>query len=149
MKKIIKPRRKIESLNKNISRKKKTEKDEDNEQLTPNSKVHDLIKDKPIPIPSEVRKKLLFGEKIKSAKLKKNSKERQIFQRCVGGTDIRKYKLLHMAKASMLKQKNNKTIPMSDKNFAKLFPSQMYVERSRISFKRMMLVGCPQEKETS
>lgn len=73
--------------------------------------VDDIIKDIQVAVPPKVHKKLLFGEVLSTQlkTLQKNSKERDVFQRCVSGTGIRKYKLLHMA-ASMPNEKNYKTI---------------------------------------
>ena len=106
---------KIESLKKKLKRR-----DEKREALpsTPNSKVNALIKD--IHVPPEVRKSLLFSEVLttqlqeKADTLQKNSKEREVFQKCVSGTTLRKYKLLHMAKKFLPKEKNNKSIMTSD-----------------------------------
>ncbi|CAB3261329.1 unnamed protein product [Arctia plantaginis] len=88
--------------------------------MSPNSKVDDLIKNIPLPVPPQVRQHLLFGEvlstqlKTKATTLQKNSKEREVLQKCISGTDTRKYKLLHMAKTFLPKEKNNKTILRSD-----------------------------------
>jgi hypothetical protein len=46
--------------------------------------------------------------------LQKNSKAREVFQKCVSGNTLRKYKLLHMAKKFLPKERNNKSILKSD-----------------------------------
>ncbi|KAL3277537.1 hypothetical protein HHI36_012881 [Cryptolaemus montrouzieri] len=100
---------KIEALNKKISRKEKTEKRKDNEQMTPNSKVNDLIKDIPVPVNQNTQATVIcfiyeIEDKVSNIEEKLRGEN---FQRCVSGTGIRKYRLLHMAKAFMCKQKRN------------------------------------------
>lgn len=95
-------KRKYGTLKKILRRKEKREQENVQEPMTPNSKVDALIKN--IDVPPEVRKNLLFNEVLtaqleeKACTLRKNSKERKIFQKCVSGNLVRKYKLLHMTK---------------------------------------------------
>lgn len=125
---ITELKRKNDALRKKLNRKEQLQAKKNivDDNMSPNSKVNDLIKDIPVPVPPQVRKHLLFGEvlstqlKTNATSLPKNSKEREVFQKCVSGTDIRKYKLLHMAKTFMPKEKNNKTILKSDKKVREL-----------------------------
>ncbi|CAH0552457.1 unnamed protein product [Brassicogethes aeneus] len=85
---------------------------------TPNNKVDALIKN--VDVTPEVRKKLLFNEvlttqlKEKASTLKKNSKEREVFQKCVSGNMLREYKLHHMAKIFLPKERTSTSILKSD-----------------------------------
>lgn len=103
-------KRKYETLKKRLRRKEKREQENVQEPITPNSKVDALLKN--IDVPPEVRKNLLFNEVLtaqleeKACTLRKNSKEREIFQKCVSGDLVRKYKLLHMTKTFLPKEKS-------------------------------------------
>lgn len=115
---ITQMRRTIESLKKKLQRNTQKEKKISSSVLSPKSKVNELVKD--INVPPEVRKRLLFAEvlttqlKDKADSLPKNSKDREVFQKCVSGTTVRKYRLLHMAKTFMPKEKNDKPILKTD-----------------------------------
>lgn len=124
---ITELKRKNDELRKKLNRKEQLQAKKNivDDNMSPNSKVNDF-KDIPVPVPPQVRKHLLFGEvlstqlKTNATSLPKISKEREVFQKCVSGTDIRKYKLLHMAKTFMPKEKNNKTIFKSDQKVRQL-----------------------------
>lgn len=110
-------KRKIESLKKKLQRKEAKMKAVN----SPNKSVDALIKD--IPVPPEVRKRLLYSKVLntqlqeKANTFPKNSKEREVFHKCISGDTLRKYKLLHMAKRILptrSKGKNDKSILKSD-----------------------------------
>ncbi|KAL4705448.1 hypothetical protein ACJJTC_012835 [Scirpophaga incertulas] len=114
---IVQMKRKIESLKKKLQRKEAKMKAVN----SPNKSVDALIKD--IPVPPEVRKRLLYSEVLntqlqeKANTFPKNSKEREVFHKCISGDTLRKYKLLHMAKRILptrSKGKNDKSILKSD-----------------------------------
>ena len=112
--------RKIDSLRKKIVRNKRhTEKEAKKNIDSPNRKVSELIKD--CSVTPEVWKKLLFGEvlasqlKENSDMLAKNSKEREVFQKCVSGNRIKKYRLSKVAKTFLPKNKDNRNILVSNR----------------------------------
>lgn len=114
---IVQMKRKMQSLKKKLQRR-------DAKMTTvpsPVRKVDDLTKD--INVPPEVRKRLLYGEVLtkllqeKADALPKNSKEREVFHKCISGSILRKYKMLHMAKKILParpKERNYKSILKSD-----------------------------------
>lgn len=107
-----------------------------------------------VDVPPEVRKNLLFNEVLtaqlqdKANTLRKNSKEREVFQKCVSGTMIRQYKLLHKAKSFLPKEKTS-TILKSDAKIREVVLNKEVREKSKSSSKEMMSVGCVQPRETS
>ncbi|CAH1970101.1 unnamed protein product [Acanthoscelides obtectus] len=115
---IAKITRKYETLKKKLRRKENREQEKSQPPTTPNSKVDALIKN--VDVPPEVRKNLLFNEvlttqlKEKAGSLKKNSKENEVFQKCVSGDLVRKYKLLHMVKTFLPKERTSTSILKSD-----------------------------------
>lgn len=117
---ISKMQKKIDSLRKKLERKKRlVEREAKNNSATPNSKVNELVKD--CSVTPEVRKKLLFGEVLSSQlqenceMLPKNSKEREVFQKCVSGNLIKEYGLSKMVKPFLSKIKTNRNILLSDR----------------------------------
>ncbi|CAH1987621.1 unnamed protein product [Acanthoscelides obtectus] len=115
---IAKITRKYETLKKKLRRKENREQEKSQPPTTPNSKVDALIKN--VDVPPEVHKNLLFNEvlttqlKEKAGSLKKNSKENEVFQKCVSGDLVRKYKLLHMVKTFLPKERTSTSILKSD-----------------------------------
>uniref|UniRef100_A0A6P7GBR5 Uncharacterized protein LOC114340191 n=1 Tax=Diabrotica virgifera virgifera TaxID=50390 RepID=A0A6P7GBR5_DIAVI len=105
-------KRKIQSLTKKLQRKEARMKTVP----SPVRKVNALIKD--IHVPPAVRKQLLYSEVLtsqlqeKADAFPKNSKEREVFHKCISGSTLRKYRMLHMAKKILparLKKTNSKS----------------------------------------
>lgn len=95
---IVQMKRKIQSLKKKLQRRDAKMKTAP----SPIRKVDALIKD--IHVPPEVRKQLLYSEVLtkqleeKADSFPKNSKEKEVFHKCISGSTLRKYKMLHMAR---------------------------------------------------
>lgn len=107
---------------------------------TPNSKVDALIKN--VDVPPEVRKNLLFNEvltaqlKGKACTLKKNSKEKEVFQKCVSGNMVRKYKLIHIAKTFLPKKRTITSILKSNTKIREVVLKQEVREKVKDFFER-------------
>lgn len=133
-------KRKYETLRKRLRRKEKREQEKVQIPTTPNSKVDALIKN--VDVPPEVRKNLLFNEvlttqlKEKVCTLRKNSKEREVFQKCVSGNMLRKYKLLHMAKTFLPKERTSTSILKSDTKIREVVLTAEVREKVKDFFQR-------------
>lgn len=149
---IIEMKRKIASLKKKLVRRDAKIKTVP----SPIKKVDALIKD--ITVPPEVRKQLIFSEVLtkqlqeKADVLPKNSKEREAFHKCISGSTLRKYKMLHMAKKILPtrpKKINYTSILKSDTKVRKIVLKQE-VQQKVIDFFEQDDVSrmCPSKRDS-
>lgn len=112
-------RKKSERSKGSVQRTSSTASNNNGTDLTPNAKTNELLKN--CEVPPEVRKKLLFNEVMSkqleqtARNLPKNSKDREAFQKCVSGDFLKKYRLQHMAKRFLSKNRSTKNILKSDR----------------------------------
>lgn len=117
--KIGSMQRKLDSLRKRIDRNTKRAEKEATKTTTPMKTVNDLLEG--CYVTPEVRKRLLFGEamvsqlKENSDRLPRNSKEKEVFQKCLSGTQLKKYRVSHMANKFLSRNRENSNILTSDR----------------------------------